>query len=244
MSIKVIIANNNDILYNSLSNLVLQNELQIEITNVPTDKLNELTCHIKPKDNLIILDAITSVSFCGNILKNAINRMDKGNIIILVIDSKHITDIINQGKQHCPFWLRKTYLSLLDAINIIVDSLKDTLEIEKTIDDILWKLGFTPHFKGTAYIKDTILLAYTDTNLLEDMNVLVEKVAEKNNVENEKIVRSLMDKTLNNIFDSIDKNVIYDIFKDNYDGRKISLKYFVDLCIRYLDEKRYCCLED
>jgi hypothetical protein len=63
-------------------------------------------------------------------------------------------------------------------------------------------------------------------------------------VENEKIVRSLMDKTLNNIFDSIDKNVIYDIFKDNYDGRKISLKYFVDLCIRYLDEKRYCCLED
>jgi hypothetical protein len=162
----------------------------------------------------------------------------------LVIDSKNITDIIDQEKEHYPFWLKKTYNSLLDAISIIVDSLKDTLEIEKTIDDILWKLGFTPHFKGTDYLKDAILLAYYNDDLLEDMNILVEKIAKKNNVENEKIVRSLMDKTLNNIFDSTDRSIVYEIFKNNYDGRKVSLKYFVDLCIRYLDEKRYCCLED
>jgi hypothetical protein len=243
MSIKVIIANNNDILYNSLSNIVLQNESKIEIVNVPTDKLKNITCHIKSKDNLIILDSITSVSFCSNILKNAINRIDKGNIIILVIDSKHITDIINQEKQHFPFGQKNTYFSLLDTVTLIVDSLNDTLEIEKTIDDILWKLGFTPHFKGTDYLKDAILLAYNNDDLLEDMNILVEKVAEKNNVENEKIVRSLMDKTLNNIFDSTNKSIVYEIFGNNYDGRKISLKYFVDLCIRYLDEKRYCCLD-
>ena len=35
MSIKVIITNNNDILYNSLSNFALQNESKIEIVNVP-----------------------------------------------------------------------------------------------------------------------------------------------------------------------------------------------------------------
>ena len=46
MSIKVIIANNNDILFNSLSNIALQNESKIEIVNVPIDKLNNFICYI------------------------------------------------------------------------------------------------------------------------------------------------------------------------------------------------------
>lgn len=77
MSIKVIIANNNDILFNSLSKFALQNESKIEIVNVPIDKVNSLIYQIKPRDNLIVLDSITSVTFCTNMLKNAINRVDK-----------------------------------------------------------------------------------------------------------------------------------------------------------------------
>ena len=38
MNVKVIIANNNDILYSNLSNLVLQHESKIEIIKVPLDK--------------------------------------------------------------------------------------------------------------------------------------------------------------------------------------------------------------
>ena len=52
-----------------------------------------------------------------------------------------------------------------------------------------------------------------------------------------------MDKSLNTMLDNTDIKIIYDIFED-YDGRKISLKYFIDLCIRYLEEQRYCCLEN
>lgn len=98
MSIKVIIANNNDILFNSLSNIALQNESKIEIINVPVDKVNSLLYQIKSKENLIVLDSITSVTFCTNMLKNTITRVDKKNVIILVIDSKHITNIINREK--------------------------------------------------------------------------------------------------------------------------------------------------
>lgn len=66
------------------------------------------------------------------------------------------------------------------------------------------------------------------------MSVLVSKVSNKNNITNPRIVRSAMDKSLNNALDYIDNNILYDVFKDYYDGRKISVKYFIDLCIRYL----------
>ena len=245
MSIRVIIANNNDILFNSLSNIALQHESKIEIINVPIDKLDTLIYQIKPRENLIVLDSITSVSFCTNILKNAINRVDKGNIIILVIDSKHITNIINhEGKHQGLFWKKQTDFSLLDAVNLVADTLKDTLEIEKNIDDIFWKIGLTSYFKGTIYLKDAILLAYSEKSLLLDMNELIIKVAEKNEVMNYKVVRSAMDKSLNTMLDNTDIKVIYEIFNEDYDGRKISLKYFIDLCIRFLEKQRYCCLEN
>ena len=243
MSIKIIITNNNDILYNSLSNVALQNESKIEITNVPMDKLDYLICRIKPKDNVIIMDSITSVSFCNNVLRNAINHIDKGNIIILVIDSSKIANFIHQEKHQGLFKRQNTIFPLLDVVNIVSSSLKDSMEIEKNIDDILWKLGFTSYFKGSIYIKDAILMTYNDRQLLQDFNILIKNISVKNNVSNEKIVRSAMDKTLNNVLDCVDINVIYNIFGDNYDGRKISLKYFIDLFIRYLDEKRYCCLD-
>lgn len=74
------------------------------------------------------------------------------------------------------------------------------------------------------------------------MNALVIKVSEKNEVINYRIVRSAMDKSLNTMLDNTNINVFYGIFEDDYDGRKISLKYFIDLCIRYLEKQRYCCL--
>ena len=242
MGIKVIIANDNDILYNSLSDIALHSKEKIEILNVPTDKLEPLFCQIKTTENLIILDSITSITFCKNVLKNAITRLARTNIIILVIDSNSVTNIINREKSR-QFFKRKQFdIPLFDVISLISDSLKDTLELEKNIDDMLWKIGFNFYLKGTKYLKDAILLAYSDRKLLLDTQALVKKVAEKNNILNDKLVRSDIDKVLNNISDLNNIEVIYDVFGNKYDGRKISLRYFIDLCIRYLEEQRYCCL--
>lgn len=233
MSVKVVIANN-DILYNSLSNITLQYALNIEIINVPTDRLSSLICQIKPKEHVLILDSITSISFWSNILKNLTLQMDKANVIIFVIDSKTVTNIINREKPHFLFKKEESNFSLLDTINIVSNSIKTSLEIEKSIDNILWKLGFTSYFKGTIYLRDAIILAYNDKTLLQDMNILVKRVSEKNGIKNEKVVRSAMDKSLNSMLNYTDINIIYNVFEDIYDGRKISVKYFIDLCIRYL----------
>ena len=235
--IKIIIANNNDILYNSLSEIALKTKEKIEIINVPIDKINSLFCQIIAKENLIILDSITSVTFCTNILKNAINRIGKRNIVILVIDS----NVINAEIKHQLFKKKSINFPIWDIVGLVSDSLKESLEIERNIDTILWRMGFTS-CKAKGYLKDAILLAYTDKTLLLDTQNLIKKVAEKNNIENDRLVRSDIDKTLNNVLDLIDKDDIFEIFGNEYDGRKISLKYFIDLCIRHLELQKYCYL--
>lgn len=241
MSIKVIIANDNDILFNSLSDIALQKAEKIEILNVPLDQLNDFIGQLKATENLIILDSITSVTFCRNVLKNAISRFSRTNIIILVIDSSNVTSIINREKSQQFFKRKSLDFQLLDVISLVSDSLKETIELEKNIDDILWKMKFNSYLKGTTYLKDAIFFAYADKKLLSDTQALVKKVAKKNKVLNDKLVRSDIDKVLNNALDLIDIQIIYDVFGNEYDGRKISFRYFIDLCIRFLEKQRYCC---
>ena len=186
MGIKVIIANDNDILYSNLSDFVLQHESKIEIIKVPKDKLNSLIYHIKPKDNLIVLDSISSISFCSNVIGNAINRIGKGkNIIILVIDSEKMMNVVNQDKSSSFFKRHNsTIISILDVISIVSQAMKETFDLEKEVDTILWKLGFTSYYKGSIYLKDSILMVYNNRNLLQDVNLLIKNVAKKNNTLN------------------------------------------------------------
>lgn len=163
--IKVIIANDNDILYNSLSNFSLQNELNIEIKNVTKSGLENIIHKIKAKDNVIILDSTTSITFLQNVMKNATLKMNtrKLNIIILVIDSNS-QKYIKQKSRH--FLKTSKTTTLLDVVDLVSNSLKDTLELEKKLDDILWKLGFTSYFKGTIYLKDAILFKISTASLI------------------------------------------------------------------------------
>ena len=127
--IKIIITNDNDIFYNSLSNILLQNELNIELMKVPQNKLEKLICKIKPKDNIIILDSNTSIIFLQNILKNAIENVDakKVNIIILVVNSNSISNIKYENHHH--FFRKRSSTNLLDIVRLVSESLNDCLEI-------------------------------------------------------------------------------------------------------------------
>ena len=190
MGIKVIIANNNDILYSNLSSYMLQYESIVEIIKVPEDKLNSLIYRFKPKDKLIVIDSNISISFCSNIIKNAINQIGKQkNIIILVIDSQNLINVVNQDKSNGLFKTHhNTVNALFDIIDIVSNAMKETFELEKEIDNILWKLGFTSYYKGTIYLKDSILMVYNNRELLQDINLLVKNVTEKNNAINKDVV--------------------------------------------------------
>ena len=240
--IKIVIAEGNDILYNHLSNISLQNELNIEIINVPYYELEKIICKIRPKDNVIIIDSNTSITFFRNVLNNAMKQIDtkKANVIILVFNSNSIS---HTEYQHSHYFFKNNTTPILDIVKIVSDSLKDCLQIEQKIDDLLWQLGFSTYFKGSIYLKDAISLAYSNKKLLLDTKKLVKEVARKHKNKNEKVVRSDMDKLLNNVLNLRDKSNLYDVFGKDYDGRIVSLKYFIDLSVRYLEKEKKYCLE-
>lgn len=226
--VKIIIASDNDILYKHLSNIFLQNKLDIQITEVPNCKLEKVICKIAPQDTLIILNTTTLITFCTNIVEQVDTQ--KSNIIILVTDS-------NSKYQNNHLFSKNENNSILEIVNVVSNSFKNCVNLEKSVNDILWQLGFTDYLKGTIYLKEAILLAYNDKQLLLETKSLVKKVAEKNNIEKSNVVRSNMDRALNSMLNFIDKDTIYSVFGKDYDGRTISLKYFICLCIRYLENK-------
>ncbi len=123
MNIKIIVANN-DILYSNLSNTILENktkiESKIEIIKISENKLNSFIYKNKVKDNFIIIDTLTSISFCINIIKNIINKIDNKNIIILLVDSRKIIEFLNQNDNQIVFRKHtKNIIPLLDILNIL-----------------------------------------------------------------------------------------------------------------------------
>ena len=98
---------------------------------------------------------------------------------------------------------------------------------------MLWHLRFNLYSKGTIYLKDAIIIAYYNNILLYDTNQLIKQVAQKYNLD-EKNIRNNIDNSLNRAFTY--ENLKYDIefFKGYYDGRKISLKYFISLAVHYI----------
>jgi len=115
-------------------------------------------------------------------------------------------------------------------------STSDKETVDKTIDDLFWKLGFNPTTKGTTYLKKAISIASDDLSLLYDNKKLLSLVSNEFNGEF-KAVRSAIDNSINSMYRYSSDDKIKIVFKDNYDGRKPSTKYFIALCVNYSNEK-------
>ena len=108
------------------------------------------------------------------------------------------------------------------------------VSLENAIHDMLWKLHFNLYSKGTIYLKEAIIVAYYNRQLLLDTKKLINEIAQKHN-SNSKNIRNNIDNALNLAFKY--ENLQYDIdfFNGYYDGRKISLKYFISLAVHYIE---------
>lgn len=125
---------------------------------------------------------------------------------------------------------------MLDLVKSIenFDEISDS-KLKDLIYDMLWKLHFNMYLKGVIYLTDAIMLAYKDNSLLYDTNELMSKTAKLHDLD-EKNIRNNIDNALNLAFKFDNVNFDIDFFDGYYDGRKISLKYFISLSVHYLEQ--------
>lgn len=137
---------------------------------------------------------------------------------------------------------------IIDADNNVSDEVANIFDIYKTkdkaiiqdttiyglIDNLFWKIGFNQTARGTYYLKRAVLIAYLDQDLLYKNKELIELTATELNIE-AKAVRSAIDNSINTMFRFTTKECLTNFFDDKYDGRKPSVKYFIALCVNYLN---------
>lgn len=213
--IKIIIACDNDkILLSKLKNIA-----QIELIYVKINVEKIIKSFKQNSPDMLILDfdkkILTKEKIIEKISKLSLNK----RLIISVTDSRTY------------LCFDQTYL-LLKLIKILEDF--TDVSLENAIHDMLWKLHFNLYSKGTIYLKEAIIVAYYNRQLLLDTKKLINEIAQKHN-SNSKNIRNNIDNALNLAFKY--ENLQYDIdfFNGYYDGRKISLKYFISLAVHYIE---------
>lgn len=116
-----------------------------------------------------------------------------------------------------------------------IRKLKNTKE-EKILDEFLWKLRFNVYTKGTEYFKTSILICLVEESYLNDISSLILQLSYIFNT-NPHNIRNSIDNSLNTAFKF--EYLQYDIefFEGYYDGRKVSIKYLINLFVTFIKLK-------
>lgn len=117
-----------------------------------------------------------------------------------------------------------------------IEAINQSIDISKIIDSIFFKLKFKQETKGTYYLKYAIFLAYYDQSLLYDHKKLLQIVSLEY-LSTTKNVRSLLDNSIYNMLKkSSSKEILLNLFPNDYDGENLTVKNFILICVNYLNE--------
>lgn len=202
----------------------LKSNKQIELVNVKTNAKEIIENCEKYSPELLVLD----------FNDNAKNK----EIIIKEIYELYLNKciIIPKANSKIYFCFNKVHF-LLDFIEELENYQEnETLKLEKNICDMLWKLRFNMYTKSAIYLQNAILLAFQDNELILDTNELIHRLSILHNID-ERSMRNDIDNAIKSAFRN--ENLEYDkeFFNGIYDGRNVSIKYFISLSVYYLDVK-------
>lgn len=107
-------------------------------------------------------------------------------------------------------------------------------ELTQNVSELFKRLKFNKIAMGTKYLKRAIIVAYTDQNLLYDNKKLIELVSKELQVK-QKTIRSSIENLIASVNNIHSVESLKEIFGDDYEGEKLSVKVFIALCVNYLN---------
>lgn len=136
--------------------------------------------------------------------------------------------------------LSQQFADIVTNEDIIIYNTKDQIistndELARYIEDLFWKLDFNQTSHGTFYLKRAIAIAFYDQSLIYDNKKLNELLSKEQNLS-PKEIRGTIDNALNSMYSPSKKETLYKVFQSDYDNRKPSTKYFIAICVNYLNK--------
>ena len=156
----------------------------------------------------------------------------KQNIIVISGDISYRANLTNVAKVK---WIFSKPFEIEKLIKVIRDTIEKKVIIDElncVADELLSKLEI-PLSKGRKVLKIAILIAYFKPSLLIKNEMLMKAVAQKENYNNAKSVRSTIDKTIERAFNRTQNKSVYNIINQYY-REKMTTKEFIGSCVLYI----------
>ncbi len=235
--IRIMIVDDDEIICSQLL-IFLKKEQNLSVVNVSHTGYETIDNYLKLNPDVLILDLKLPDITGLDVLKELSVKEEKviKNVIILSGEANLINSVYKEKKVYRYFVKPFNFTSLLDTINEIfyTSYFDDDNFLYNYINNMLWKLQFNVHSKGTTYLIDAIFTAYRKQSFLYHTQELIQEIA-KENKTNTIAVRSAIDKSISSMFRYTDITIISNFFNEYYDGRKLSTKYFISLVVNYLN---------
>ena len=231
--IKLLIADDNVSFCESLFG-VLTKEKDFKVTGIANNWKDIERKYFETQPNFLLLDLKMPEKTGLDIIKDLTQKEKepKKNIIVMSGDIQYRASLTNVEKVR---WVMAKPFNYDHLIDIIKELSKHSITIEEIytiVDDLLSDLRI-PFGKGRRLLKVAIIMAYTRPTLLQKIEVLMKKIACKENYSNAKSVRSTIDKTIERTFNQTNDNSIFYIL-DEYYGDKMTTKEFISSCVLYI----------
>ncbi len=231
---KIMIADDNKD-FNSCCRNFLTKDSSIDIVTSTIDGLTTLEQYLNLRPDILLLDldlpTLNGIEII-NRLTSIPEEKNICNIIVMTGSECYRNKITNTSKI---FKIIPKPCDMVDILMTIheIDNVKrpNTINIED-INSLMLKLKFNLYTKGTKYLIDSIIIANNNTDLLYNINDLYSYVAKINNT-NTNLIKWSITNSLSTMNRFVDKGMLYSLF-DEYDGRKMSPKYFIGILIRHI----------
>lgn len=231
---KIMIADDNKD-FNSCCRNFLTKDTSIDIVSCTIDGLTTLERYLNLRPDILLLDldlpTISGIEII-NRLTSIPEEKNLCNIIVITGSEEFRNQITNTAKI---FRIIPKPCNLLDVMMTIheidISKRPNSINVEE-INNLMKKLNFNLYTKGTKYLIDCIIIANNNIDLLYNISELYSYVAGINNT-NPNIIKWSITNSLSTMNRFVDKEMLYSLF-DDYDGRKISPKYFIGIIISYI----------
>lgn len=197
-SIRVLLADNSDAFGIPCTKRMRTHGLEVEMTEKDGKRVVEAIAQTKP--DVVVLDFFLpqydAISIMNNVKELGLTKTPEFMVISGVDSEKFAEQVINAGAS-CYFLKPIDYDNLAKRILSLTGegspcAAKDAATMEMQITEIIHQIGVPAHIKGYRYLRDSIIMAINDKEIINAITKrLYPAVAKKHDTTSSRVERAI-----------------------------------------------------